>query len=60
VISRDPSYKRASIVSVTIDPEPLEQDRKAILAALAGEEDELGGWSQAALAEGVEDAELDP
>jgi hypothetical protein len=60
VISRDPSYKTASIVSVTIDPEPPEQDRKAILAALAGEEDELGGWSQAALAEGVEDAELDP
>jgi hypothetical protein len=60
VISRDPSYKTDSIVSVTIDPEPPEQDRKAILAALAGEEDELGGWSQAALAEGVEDAELDP
>ena len=47
-------------MSVTIEPEPPEQDREAIVAALAGEEDELGGWSQAALAEGVEDVELDP
>jgi hypothetical protein len=45
---------------VTIEPEPPEQDREAIVAALAGEEDELDGWSQAALAEGVEDAELEP
>ena len=46
---------------VAIEPEPPEQEREAIVAALAGgEEDDLGGWSQAALAEGVEEAELDP
>ena len=46
---------------VTIEPEPPEQEREAIIAALAvGDGDDLGGWSQAALAEGVEEAELDP
>ena len=46
---------------VTIEPEPPEQEREAIVAALArGEADDLGGWSQAALAEGVEEPELDP
>ena len=46
---------------VAIEPEPPEQEREAIVAALAGtEEHHLGGWSQAALAEGVEEAELDP
>ena len=46
---------------VTIEPEPPEQEREAIVAALAaGEGDDLGGWSQAALAEGVEEADLDP
>ena len=47
-------------MSVTIEPEPPEQEREVIVAALAGGEDELGGWSQAALAEGVEEADLDP
>ena len=48
-------------MSVTIEPEPPEQEREAIVAALAaGGEDDLGGWSQAALAEAVEEADLDP
>jgi hypothetical protein len=48
-------------VSLTIEPEPPEQEREAIVAALAGgDEDDLGDWSQAALAEGVEEADLDP
>jgi hypothetical protein len=39
---------------VTIEPEPPEQEREAILAALAGgTKEELGGWSQAALTEGA-------
>lgn len=47
-------------VSVTIDPEPPEQEREAIAAALAAEEVDVGGWSQAALVDGVEEAGLDP
>jgi hypothetical protein len=47
-------------VPIVIEPEPPEQERQAIVAALArDEDDDLGGWSQAVLAEGVE-AELDP
>ena len=39
---------------VTIEPEPPEQEREAIIAALAGgTSEELSGWSQAALAEGA-------
>jgi hypothetical protein len=48
-------------VPVTIEPEPPEQEREAIVAALArGERDNASGWSEAALAEGVEEADLDP
>jgi hypothetical protein len=48
-------------VRVTIEPEPPEQEREAIVAALAGgQRDDLDGWSEAALAEGVEEADLDP
>jgi hypothetical protein len=48
-------------VPVTIEPEPSEQEREAIVAALAeGGGDDLDDWSQAALAEGVEEADLDP
>jgi hypothetical protein len=47
-------------VSVTIEPEPPEQEHQAIVAALAGDEVDLGSWSQAALAEGVEEVDLDP
>jgi hypothetical protein len=42
-----------------IDPEPAEEVREAILAALAGVAQDDGSWSAAALLEGVED-ELDP
>ncbi len=46
---------------IAIEPEPSEQEREAIVAALAaGDEDDLGDWARAALAEGVEEAELDP
>lgn len=46
---------------VLIEPEPPEQEREAIVAALAATEgNNLGSWEQTALAEGVEDAELDP
>lgn len=46
---------------VTIEPEPPEQEREAIVAALAARDgDDLGEWGLAALAEGVEEAELDP
>jgi hypothetical protein len=45
---------------VTIDPEPSEREREAILAAVAaGKALALSAWESAALAEGVED-ELDP
>jgi hypothetical protein len=47
-------------VPIAIDPEPPEQEREAIVAALAPEEVDVGGWSQAALVDGVEEAELDP
>jgi hypothetical protein len=48
-------------VRVTIVPEPPELEREAILAALAGaEERQLEGWAEAALAEGVEEAEPEP
>ena len=46
---------------IAIEPEPPEQEREAIVAALAAVgDDDVDGWSQAALAEGVEEAELDP
>ena len=46
---------------VTIEPEPPEQEREAIVAALAGGEGAaLDCWAQAALTEGVEEADLDP
>jgi hypothetical protein len=52
---------RLRSVPVTIEPEPPPQEREAIVAALdAGGRDDLGGWSQAALAEAVDEAELDP
>jgi hypothetical protein len=46
---------------MTIQPEPPEPEREAILAALARSEDaptEL--WSDTALKEGVEDTEVEP
>jgi hypothetical protein len=48
-------------VPVAIEPEPPEHEREAIVAALAEvEEGDIGGWSQAALAEAVDEAELGP
>jgi hypothetical protein len=48
-------------VSATIEPEPSDSEREAILALLgAAAEPSLGEWEQAALLEGVEDDELDP
>ena len=45
---------------VTIEPEPTEPEREAILAAVAaGGAAGLSAWESAALAEGVEE-ELDP
>ena len=48
-------------MSATIEPEPLEAEREAILAALgAPARPRLGEWAEAALLEGVESDELDP
>ena len=44
----------------TIEPEPTEEEREAIVAALAGPAAPGPPWADAALAEGVEDGELDP
>ena len=44
----------------TIEPEPSEDEREAILAALAEPPAGDAGWAAAALREGVEDDELDP
>ena len=44
----------------TIDPQPSEDEREAILASLASAAREGDGWSAAALLEGVEDGESDP
>jgi len=48
-------------MSATIEPEPSEQEREAILASLGRLEGAgPGDWAQAALVEGVEGSELDP
>jgi len=47
-------------VPAVIEPEPTEEEREAILAALAGPVAGDQGWVSAALLEGVEDGELDP
>ena len=44
----------------TIEPEPSEEEREAILGALARPVEADGGWAAAALLEGVEDGEIDP
>ena len=44
----------------TIEPEPTEEEREAIVAALAVPAAADPGWAEAALLEGVEDGELDP
>jgi hypothetical protein len=48
-------------VSVTIDPEPSDDEREAILAALQEPGTApLGEWAEAALREGVESVEDEP
>jgi hypothetical protein len=47
-------------MSLSIEPEPSEPEREAILAALASSDAVLGERAQAALAEGVELEEADP
>jgi hypothetical protein len=47
-------------MSATIEPEPSQAEREAILSALARPAQRDGEWAQAALLEGVEDGELDP
>jgi len=47
-------------MAATIEPEPTEEEREAILLALARTASADDGWASAALAEGVEEGELDP
>ena len=47
-------------VAATIEPEPSEAEREAILAALARPVERDSGWAETALLEGVEEVELDP
>jgi hypothetical protein len=48
-------------VSATIEPEPSENERAAILAALAEAAiADAGQWAEAALLEGVESGQPDP
>jgi hypothetical protein len=47
-------------VSATIEPEPSEQEREAILVALDRPAPADSGWAETALLEGVEDGEVDP
>ena len=47
-------------MSATIEPEPTEGEREAIVAALARPAAADPAWAEAALLEGVEDGELDP
>jgi hypothetical protein len=47
-------------MAATIEPEPTEEEREAILAALARPSSAEDGWASTALAEGVEEGELDP
>jgi hypothetical protein len=48
-------------VPATIEPEPTEDEREAILAALGAPADGFAGeWAEAALLEGVEGDRPDP
>ena len=48
-------------MSPTIEPEPSEAEREAILAALGSEGERVpNAWAEAALLEGVEGSEPDP
>ncbi|HUQ21667.1 MAG TPA: hypothetical protein VM049_01490 [Gaiellaceae bacterium] len=48
-------------MAATIEPEPSEDEREAILAALAGAVDEpRGEWAETGLLEGIESGQADP
>ena len=48
-------------MSVTIEPEPSESEREAILDALGRSDDAVPGeWAEAALLDGVASGDLDP
>jgi hypothetical protein len=47
-------------VAATIEPEPSEAEREAILAALARPVEQDSRWAETALLEGVEGVEPDP
>ena len=47
-------------MSASIEPEPPDAVREAILAALASPAEPDDEWAVAALLEGVEEGELDP
>ena len=48
-------------MSTTIEPEPSDAEREAILSVLSAPvEPRLGEWAATALVEGVEQDELDP
>ena len=48
-------------MSATIEPEPSDAEREAILAALGDDREPApGAWAEAALLEGVENGEPDP
>ena len=47
-------------MSATFEPEPTEEEREVILAALARPAEADEGWAAAALLDGVEDGEVDP
>ena len=44
----------------TIEPEPSEEEREAVLAALQAPREADDGWTEAALLEGVESGLPDP
>ena len=50
---------RVAAVTVTIEPEPPEEEREVILAALSASAPGDGEWVAAALLEGVEGGESD-
>ena len=47
-------------MSAAIEPEPTEEEREVILAALADVVPSEQGWGSAALLEAVEDGEAEP
>jgi len=47
-------------VPATIEPEPTDEERDAIVSALASPAPADPRWAEAALLEGVEDGEPDP